>query len=233
MCKAFKKKKIRVNNLTSSGFCQSWLDSSLLEQRASRKAQSAPDLTVAQLLELIKVKKKSCCIVMNMYVQICTNISLFQFPHADSTIGRGAERGGGVPLPCRWSKSSGLCGPACIGPCVPKPCKSILLRFEHPGTASAHPVPLSQVYTAINTPQGVVRWYIFSLLPPKEFFIFTNSTNWIVYLYNHGTSSPSSWPQQCVSRPRTSGSGEKGLLFVSALSPVFSWHPWSCHVCLP
>lgn len=69
----------------------------------------------------------------------------------------------------------------------------------------------------------------FSVFSHTKMIYLFFSCLFIIIVQRHQCLS-SSCPQQCVSGPCTSGSGEKGLLFVPALSPVFPRHPRSRHL---
>lgn len=203
-----------------------WFISS--QQRATRKTQSTPCLTVEKVLELIKVSLLfPHYIVMNQYWPMLKFVSISS---------------------CRrhhWKRCRKKWRSSCPMLTV-KICSSLwgtLHRLLCLGALQIHPFTPQTSWSSWCAPSfsvtgkhchGIPVWMwtndtlpvfsqknatLFLQMPPTELFIH------IIMEHHHCPSS--SWPQQCVSRPFTSGFGEKGLLFVPALSPVFPRHPWS------
>lgn len=162
-----------------------------------------------------------------------------EFPHADSNVGRGTERGGGAPVSGRYPRPATLSGAASIRPCVPQPGWSGLLHVEHPCTASAHPVPLPQVHMAVKTVRIMLFFNIFFIMNSSK--CQTLHVNSFTYLCSTSRlcSSGECWsflimaPQQCLSWSGAPGPGEEGLFSVSALLALLPRHPGSRHLCLP
>lgn len=158
------------------------------------------------------------------------------FRRADSTRKGGTERSGGAPIQDGHPGPAAHSGAASISPCVPQPCRSKILQFEHTGTARAHSVPLPQV----SEPRGLlfnlrgIPMFICLYIQIRKCFIL--SRLWIglrILLLTLRTFASCRDPFQCLSGPCAPGPGEERLLPVSALLAVFPRHPRSCYLCLP